>query len=192
MAVRSGMRNLITRLRPMAAAGTADFTLAGLNYWTDEQLQDRLDQYSTLLQRARLEPVIEYNNGTALYQEYRAMRGNLEEATSGTLYWEVENSDGDNAGTANYTVDYIKGVIRFTNDQAGTAYYLRGRSYDLNRAAAAIWREKMAYGADFYNFSTDNHSFSREQFFAHCQRMADYYERQSGGSSAKMVRGDLV
>lgn len=191
MAVRSGMAKLVNRLRPMVAAGTADFTLSGIAYWTDEQLQTRLDQYSATLDRVHLESLIEYNNGTAIYQEYRAPRGNLEEATSGTLYWEVEDSNGDNAGTANYSVDYVKGIIRFTNDQRGTAYYLKARAYDLNRTAAAIWREKMAYSADWYTFSTDNHAFSRDQYFQHCQKMADYYERQSGGSSAKMVRGDL-
>jgi hypothetical protein len=46
MAVRDGMANLIERLRPMAAAGTADFTLTGVSgtFWSDQMLQDRLDQ----------------------------------------------------------------------------------------------------------------------------------------------------
>ena len=48
----------------------------------------------------------------------------------------VEDSDGDIIGTANWTADYARGLISFTADQAGTTYFVTGRTYDLNAAAA--------------------------------------------------------
>ena len=45
MSARTGMANLIIRLRGMVQSGTADYTVAGSAYWTDDQLQDGLDKY---------------------------------------------------------------------------------------------------------------------------------------------------
>jgi hypothetical protein len=193
MAVRDGMATLIERLRPMAAAGTADFTLTGVTgtFWSDQMLQDRLDQHAQHWNRVQLRPEPEYIGGTALYHDYYAPKGNLEEAASGSVYWQVEDGDGDDAGTANYTVDYVRGIIRFTADQSGTAYYLRARAYNLEATAAQIWREKMGYTAALYDFSSDNHKMTRSQWFDHCEKMAKAYDKKGGARIVKMVRGDL-
>jgi hypothetical protein len=192
MAAREGMTNLLLRLRSMTSAGTADYALAGVTYWTDNHLQDRLDNCRVDLNRVPLSYEAEYDGGTAIYKDYYAPVGNLEEASGDAAVWSVEDGDGDEAGTANYTVDYIRGVVRFTADQGGTAYYLRARSYNLNRAAALVWRTKAAHYAERFDVSTDNHRLTRSQLIKQCLDMAKAYEIEAGPMVAKMVRSDLT
>ncbi len=184
MAARAGMLTLITRLRGMTNAGTAD--------WSDEALQDVLDARRVDLNRAPLTPDPEYVSGTTLWHDYYAPLGNFEEASSGAQYWRVENTSGEAVGTADYTVDYAAGHIRFAADQGGTAYYLRARSYQMNLAAADVWRRKAAIYAERYDVQTDNHRLSRSQVIAHCLKMAAEYEAKAGIQSVQVVRGDLV
>lgn len=184
MAARAGMLTLITRLRGMTNAGTAD--------WSDEALQDVLDARRVDLNRAPLTPDYEYVNGTATWHDYYAPLGNFEEATSGSQYWRVENSAGEAAGTASYTVDYATGYIRFAADQGGTAYTLRARSYRMNLAAADVWRRKAAIYAEKPTVQTDNHKIDRSQVIAHCLKMAAEYEAKAGIQTVQVVRGDLA
>lgn len=184
MAARAGMLALITRLRGMTNAGTAD--------WTNEALQDVLDARRVDLNRAPLTPDYEYVNGTALWHDYYAPLGNFEEATSGAQYWRIENTSGVTAGTADYTVDYASGYIRFAADQGGTAYVLRARSYQMALAAADVWRQKAAAYAERYDVQTDNHRLNRSQVIAHCLKMAAEYEAKAGIQSVQVVRGDLA
>lgn len=184
MAARAGMLALITRLRGLTNAGTAD--------WSDVALQDALDARRVNLNRAALTPAPEYVGGTTVWHDYYAPLGNLEEAASGSQYWRVENSSGVAVGTAEYTVDYAAGYIRFTADQGGTAYYLRGRSYQMSLAAADVWRQKAAMHAERVDVQTDNHRISRSQAIAHCLKMAAEYEAKAGVQSVQVVRGDLT
>lgn len=184
MAARAGMYTLIDRLRGMTNAGTAD--------WTDDALQDVLDARRVDLNRAPLTPDYEYVNGTATWHDYYAPLGNFEEATSGSQYWRVENSAGEAAGTASYTVDYASGYIRFAADQGGTAYALRARSYRMNLAAADVWRRKAAIHAERYDVATDNHRLNQSQVIAHCLKMAAEYESRDGVQSVQVQRVDLA
>lgn len=177
MAARTGMANLILRLRSMTQAGTADYSLAGTAYWDDNMLQDRLDRYARPLWDVDLTPNPQYRAGTTIYHEYQAPYGDLEEAASGTAYWAVTNSAGSVQGTANYSVDYLRGVIRFNADTGGSAYYLSGRAYDLHRTAMEIWREKQGSVAAYYSFNSDGQNFSRSDWFDHCERMIQQYNQ---------------
>lgn len=192
MSARSGMTTLIRRLRGMTSAGTADATIGTVVWWSDDHLQEVLDLYRQELVDTPLTPRGEYDTwGTLRYYDYTTRYGDLEEAASGSVYWTVNTAEGTAWGTASYTVDYAVGLIRFSADTAGSAYYLRARSYNLNRAAADVWRQKAANAAAFYSFSTDSQSFSRSQWFDHCMTMADRFERRSGVKSSEMIRTDL-
>lgn len=192
MTARTGMANNILRLRGMANVGTADYTVAGASYFTDDQLQEVLDANRTDLNRYPMTQVVEYEGGTAQYFEYRVPYRYFEEAASGSAVWAVEDDDGDFAGTSSYSADYINGIVRFTADQLGTAYWLRGRSYNLNAAAADVWRRKMAWRAEFISFSADDQSFSANQWFTHCAQMVEFYEGQGGMSVTFVSRSDLT
>jgi hypothetical protein len=71
---------------------------------------------------------------------------------------------------------------------------LTGSSYDLQSAAADVWRRKASHVAPTsFDFSTDNHSVSRSQVYQHCLEMAEFYEDRGANSIqvVPMFRSDL-
>jgi len=163
--------------------------------WTDDQLQDTLDEwrfdfYKELLQE--MPQVVKVGSATdTYYYEFYSRWGNLEEATGGSTVWRVYDSDGLAIGTASYTADYIRGRIRFSADQDGSARYLDARSYDLARAAATLWRERAGNVADKYSVDLDGHRLSRAQWFDHCMKMAARFESEAGPLQATLMRFDV-
>lgn len=199
MALRDGMANLILRLRSMVDAGTADYTVNSVAYWTNEQLQDRLDMVRCDLHGVPLQSVVETGSGgTAQYFVYYAPKGNLEESTApgGTIIWRVVDGLGSVLGTALYNVEYIPGVIRFTSDTLGTRLYLWARSYNLEAAAAEVWRSKAAHVASAYNWASDNQKFDRAVLMKNYLGMADYWDAKGGVSNGirtvQTYRSDLL
>jgi hypothetical protein len=69
---------------------------------------------------------------------------------------------------------------------------LRGRSYNLNAAAAQIWNEKMASVAAYYSFKADNQAYNRSDWFKHCSMMVSQYEKSSGIATTFVTREDLL
>ena len=170
---RSGMTNLITRTRDMI--DDADSAV-----WTDNRLQDVLDQHKLRIWREALDA--EKTNLTATTYEYRlfySRYGDLEEATSGSAFFHIEDSTGAAKGTADYTMDYINGVLTMDTDQGGTALYLSGWTFDLAATAAACWRERASGKTLKYDVSADGHSMSRSQMMKQALEMAKYYDAQS-------------
>lgn len=196
---RSGMASLITELRGLVEAGTADYTIVGsagtTSYWADDQVQDILDIHRTdvVFEELSMFPV-QVAGGSLSYQDYRSAYGYFEQTTGGSSIFYVQDGTGATIGTSTYTPDYRRGQIQFSADQVGTTYYLTARSYDLKAAAADIWRRKAAhYAPTSFNFSTDNHSISREQVYKHCLEMAEYFDGFSAQSieTLQMFRGDM-
>ncbi len=188
---RTGQHELIARLRGMTQAGTADYTVAGVTYWNDDQLAVQLDAYAVDLRLRPMLPLTEYEGGTARYFEYRIGYGDLEGPESGSVYFAVRDDYGSAIGTADYTVDTVRGVVRFVADQGGSARYFTGRAYNLNASAAGVWREKAASVAQAYSFSADNHRFSRSDMFKHYMEMARYYGSFSGIQAVIVQRADM-
>lgn len=192
---RSGMSTLITELRSLTEAGTADYTIASTAYWSDDQLQDILDlnRRDVIFEQLRMYPV-QIAGGSISYLDYRSAYGYYEATTGGTAILYLQDSTGAVIGTANYTTDARRGQFQFSANQAGSVYYLTGRSYDLNSAAAEIWRRKAAhYAPTSFDFQTDNHSISRSQVYQHCKEMADYFSGVSSESvqTVQMFRSDV-
>src|SRR5690606_26605129 len=131
------------------------------------------------------------SGGTAVYYDYYAPQGYWEEATGGTAVWQVQDSTGTDPGTANYTVNYESGHIRFTADTGGASYYLTARRYDVHRAAAEVWRRKAANVANRADWSSDNHSVKASQVRQSYLQMASYYEKQAPARVVRLFRGDL-
>ena len=50
----------------------------------------------------------------------------------------------------------------------------------------------MASKASLYRFSADGASYDRNQWFDHCQKMADYYDRLSKPSVTTLTRADVA
>ena len=199
---RSGMAALITELRSYIEAGTADYNIVGsagtTYYWSDDQMQDVLDvhRHDIVFEQLSMYPV-QVAGGSLSYLDYRSGYGYYEQTTGGTSIFYIQDSTGLIAGTSaagTYTPDYRRGQVQFATNTAGTVYYLTGRSYDLNAAAADIWRRKAAHVAPTsFDFSTDNHSISRSQVYSHALEMAKYFEGRSAGAivSVPIFRSDV-
>jgi hypothetical protein len=190
MAARTTMATLILRLRGLAQAGANDYTVASVAYWTDNQLQDILDNHRNDVYNARLTPLEEYQGGTPVYLNYYSGYTNLEETAGGTAVFYITDGIGAAVGTALYIPDYQRGAVTFAADTKGVDYYLYGRSYDMNAAAAEVWRTKAGQYAMAVNFSTDNHRIDRGKIIENCFAMADKYDRMSWANNIIISRND--
>lgn len=176
------MADLITRVRGLASVGTADYTISGVAYWTDDQIQTVLDRCRLDFVDDQLQWRREYDSGgTARYYTHQAQYSDLEATNGGTAVLYIRDSAGARAGTTAWTADYNAGRFTFTTDTAGTVYYLTGRSYDVYAAAGDIWRQKAAQVADRFDFTADGSSFKVSQLVtqyekqaARCESMASF------------------
>lgn len=193
MAARAGMANLITRLRGMTNAGTADATVGGETYWSDDHLQERLDEQRTYWQQVKLIERSEFRDGDTvhlLYEVPDAVPRQFETAaTSGAFV--VRDSTGGTVDASNFTVSYDAGEIEFSSDQDGADYYLYCYTYNIHAAAARVWEEKAAHVYDSVDWSSDNHRFSAAQEYKHCMEMSRKYASRGGGGIVKRWRSDM-
>lgn len=184
---RSGMFELIRQLRQMTQAADDEYSLAGETYFTDDHLQDALDQYRADVYEEAIYPIERYISGATVYQDYFWNNGNVERAESGSAVWQLQDTNGSAVGTANYSVDYNVRRIRFGTPTDGSQYALTYAHYDMNRAAAYVWRLKAANVALRFDVKTDNHDLKRSQLRKTFIEMAEHYDKlaqQNGDAGA--------
>lgn len=166
---RAGMATLISRVRTLTYAGTAEYTRGTVSYWSDDHIEEVLDRHRIDLVRHKLAREVTYTGGgSVVYTRQRSAYGHLESGTALV----IEDSIGDDRGTATYSADYQLGIFEFTTDQAGTALYLTARSYDPFGAAGELLEEWAAAEARSFDFSTDGQSFARSQKVAGLREQA--------------------
>ncbi len=193
---RVGMMNLILALRRMTNAEANQDGPAGLTFWTDEQMQEELDRTQVYLRGVALTllPVVGMS-GQYQYFDY-AIPGSagkwFEELSGADAGWALKDTQGAVQATTLYSVNYAARRITFTSDQASKLFYLDARAYDLNKAAAEIWRQKAAMLEESVDFATDNHDIKASQQRQHCLEMAKFYDKKSGIQVSRMVRTDEV
>ena len=194
MTARTGLVDIITELRTLTEAGTADYTIGTATaYWTDDHLQDILDRHAYETDNAPMLMVPTRKAGGYSYTDYYIGRSWIEQEAAGTSVFKITDNTGATIGTALYTVDYNVGEVSFVADQgAAIAYMVTCVSYDINAAAAEVWRKKAAHYASAYDFSTDNHSVKRSQLMTQAQQMVNYYLGLSneGASNIPLERSD--
>lgn len=192
MAVRAGMETLIERMRGMCALGVEDYTIAGVTYWNDEQIQERLDR--TQIQHYNLPTIalLKNENGVWKYYDYQipSLSGVDFERAGTNSGWAVRDSGGVEVGTANYSVNYDARRITFNTDQAGAGYYLDVRAYTINEVAAGIWDEKAGHVASRVDWKSDNHQVWASQERKNCEEMARRFRMLGGIRAARMNRTD--
>jgi hypothetical protein len=186
MAIRSGMQNLVNRLRVLTGAGTAEYVAGAVTYWTDDHLQAVLDSNNQYVGGAQLQWQPEtIGGGTVAYYEATLPRRDMEEAESGTTRWVIRDSIGGTIGTANYTADYRAGRVRFAADQHGSAYYLTGYTYDVYAAASDLWGERLSNFASYYDFKSDNQTLTRSQIWEHARDMQKLMMSKAGANAGQ-------
>jgi len=189
---RSGMTTLIATLRQLTNAGSAEAALGSTTFYTDDHLQAELDRTQRLWRRVPLQSVPVLVNGAYEYYDYRIPPelGTSIESAASDSGWSVKDGLGTLQGTALYTVNHYARTLTFEADQHAARYYLDARTYDLNRAAAAIWRQKAGFAASRVDWQSDNHRISAAQEYEHCLRMVAHFESLSGASQGRFVRTD--
>ena len=180
------MSDLVQTVRELSNAGTGEFTVGTVSYFSDDHIQTVLDNHRRDLQYDTMEVYPEQGVGSILYREFRT-EPNLE---SGTVFY-LQYSGGTAVGTSLYSVDYTRGVINFTNDTRGTAFYVTARTYDINAAAADIWRKKASNVANQVDWSSDNHSIKGNQVYSSYMKQAEYFQGLAHKESITIYRGDM-
>ena len=191
MAVRSGMKSLIRRLRQMCEAGPSDYSLNGTTYWSDEDLQDKLDEARRQVIDVPLVQRPQYVSGAYVYKRYEIPRsvGNaVEGVASGSMVFRVYDSGGVDVDEADYSFNENDLTLEFSVDTEGTDYYWDGFVYDLQAAAREIWLAKAAHMHQAIDFQADGHRFDREAMYKHCIEMAEFHGMQRGGSNSNMTQ----
>lgn len=190
---RSGMVDIVNEVRALAAVGPSDYTIAGNPYWTDAQIEAELDNHYEYIVNQTMESVATYGTaGTWEYFDYYVGASWLEQTTGGTAIFYIQDSTGAVISSSDYSVDYQTGVVTFNSDTLGAVRNVTCYAYDVNAAAAEIWRKKAQYYFSAVDFSTDNHSIKREGVYLHCIQQAQHFESMSWGAneSADLVRSD--
>ena len=188
MTARTGMSDIISTVRGMCNAGTADYTAGTAVYWTDDQLQGYLDRRRSDVYERQLQPVDEMYNGALKITKHYIGNFNVESGTA--VFW-IAKSDGTRLTVdTDYTVDYSLGLVTFPANTGGTLYYATYRSYDLNQAAADIYRAKAGHYSDMFNFSTHGHTINKGELIKHALQMAEYYSQAGGARAIDMDRSD--
>ena len=193
MTARTGMADLILETRSLCEAGTADYSLGTVTYWTDNQLQDIADRHVTKYDDELMLMVPTRKSGGYAYTDYYIGKRWIEQEAGGTTLFKVMNSAGSAIGTALYSVDYNQGKVTFATDQASViTYTVTCAAYDLYAVAAEVWQKKAAHYASAYDFSTDNHSVKRSQLTVQARTQANYYLGLSnnGASNIPLERAD--
>jgi hypothetical protein len=189
------MSDIIAELRLMANAGTADITIGSTTYWSDDQLQYVLDRNRMDVHQELLHYAERYvGAGEVEYYEYYSAYEWFEQTDGGTLIFVIEDAVGTDVGTALYTADYQAGRVTFVSDTGGADYYLTGRIYDLNGAAADVWRRKMtqvAASSSGFDWSTDNMSMKRSQTVNQAREMVNLFDGMRWPKTAVLTRGDI-
>lgn len=196
MTARTGMAQLISDLRVLTEAGTAEWTLGTISFWDDDQIQNVLDKHVVEFVFSPMKAITTYaTDGSLLYNDYQIDYENVEQTTDGTSVFYIQNGSFENIGTALYTPNYRRGRFTFTTNTQGTAsFYATGRSYDLNAAAAEVWRIKANHASASFDFDTDNTSVKKSQIYEHYRERAEYFEAMSKGGvrTAWLTRSDDV
>jgi hypothetical protein len=180
------MTELVQTTRELSNAGTNEFTVGTVTYFSDDQIQSVLDIHRRDFQFEPMEVVPEQVPGSVVYKEFRTHP----DIESGTVFY-LQYASGTVVGTALYSVDYTRGVVTFTNDTVGTAFYATGRTYDTNLAASDIWKRKAASVANQTDWSSDNHSIKGSQVFQFYTKQAEFYAGMSKENTVTLYRGDM-
>lgn len=192
MAARVGMANLINRLRALCNAGTADTTVAGTTFWSDDQLQDRLDETRIEWRSMALEAIPTADNPHQYFDyAFPAVVGKyFEEAGTGSGF-AVRDASENVVTSSLYTVNYEARLVTFNANQNSASYSVDLRSYSLYEAAAGIWREKAAFTSNKVTWSSDNHKIDAGAQYDRCMQMAKEMQRKAGAiKSGRFFRDD--
>lgn len=192
MAIRDGQQYLVDYLRDVCMLGTADYTVGTATYWSDDQIEAILKQNLKPVKSVYAKSVSTNIGGTAYYYEYHLPYRLFEDSESGTPYFRLFYSDGEDV-SASYTIDPLNGIIYFAADTEGSAVYADLTLYNVSKTASTIWRLKAAHISEHsYDVKLGDHNLSRSQRMQMYLDMSEYYAREGGFNSVPLIRTDIT
>ena len=171
MTVRTTMANVISRLRRMVGdpAGTTQT-------WSDQELQDMLDEHRTDGRYVELEPLETIAaGGASTYLTYICTDVPWEEGATLT--------DGSYNALTPATAEPLFGRWTFAAHQEAPVL-VTGAVFEMNGAAADVLEAWAARLAREFDFSADGASFSRGQQMAALKTLASSYRAMTPVQSA--------
>ena len=188
---RSTLAQLITDVRGLTFAGTAEYTLGATVYFSDDHIQRHLDAHREDIWNVPLRAIARpIGGGSVAYYDHEVGYGNLEATSAGTAIFTVRDSLGATIGTASYSVDYQRGMVTFVTDTAGSARYADARTYNVYAAAADLLESWAAREALSFDIQTEDQRLTRSQKQKQLLAMASEYRAQAGLMTVQMVRSD--
>lgn len=192
MAIRQGLTSIVNELRRMADVGTAEYTVAGSAYWSDDDLQKALDRRSVLYHRIPLEPVPDFVNGNTEYRRYELTRPRdlpIEGTASGTVWFRLYSGQGTTI-TTGYTLSSDDGMIRFDADMMGSVLYVDYTVHNPYLAARDVLYARAVHEVRRFDVRTDAHTLSRSQLAKGYRELGDHYAKLSPPVSTQRRRND--
>lgn len=177
---RAAMANIITRTRRVIGDTPAPYV------FTDDEIQDWLDQCRTEFRYRCLNQIPTYTSGGGGPYYYSYAAGDWGD-------WEEDAvlSSGTYATISPTTSDYHIGRWTFSTEPTRPVY-ITGMSYDIYGSGERIllaWAAKLKLEFDF---RSDDQAFSRQQQAQALLKMANELGRRRRDPSVKMVRTDLA
>lgn len=187
---RDGMAVIISELRRITNTAEGDTIVNGVAYWTDDQLQDVLDQNGKDVLDVVLTPMSMMESGTLVYRRYYLPEKQLEwyEGTESAGAFTVVDAQGNTVDPSLYTLNRARRLIEFTSTTGGTTYYLRARVYDVTLAASQVWFEKAGHRAALIEWKLGLSQLKEDQEYQHCLDMSKHYASKHGFKSIPMRR----
>lgn len=189
MAVRSTMTALIARTRLLVA----DPNSAPSPLFTDQDVQDKLDECRTDLWQALLTPRITFTNpGGMLYNDYYYIPGGNPRGRPVGFFEQGEVLVwGDFSVLTPLTSDELVGHWTFSNQLPPVM--IRGRCFDIYRAAADLLEEKIAaLAATTFDFTADGRSMRMSQILDRFEKMRTTYRGKQRAITHPTARTDMA
>lgn len=181
------MQAILTELRSMTGAGSAQYESGGTTYWTDQQLEAKLAQRISgyLVQYPiTLIPSLSVDGGLVFLAGSVHIAGTLDVETAALVtFW-----GGQIPGSATVTPN---GFVTFTESQVASMPLMSGTVYDLYGTAADVltdWASAVKLG---YDLTTDGQTLTRSQRHEQMLEQADAYRKRAVIGSVRMQRGDV-
>lgn len=191
MAARAGMVDLLLEVRRMTDTSETDTLINGVQYWTDDQLQDILDQHRAEVIDEPLLLVGYRESGITVYKKYfipNTVGKYVETVASGADVFSIVDTLGDPAPS--YTVDLNAQIVTFDATTGGQSYYLRCRRYDVRAAAAQVWLDKASHRFALIKWKAGAHTLDEDLEYQHCLEMHQKYSAFRGVGTTRLSRID--